>query len=340
MSLTAKGQGVSELSEKSTRAHGLKGVWRDAAPLSEPTIFQLGKQYAGESWKAFKAAPLTSLLSAVIMSIVLSFLAGLLLVVENIEATISSTRTELHLSLYLEDNYSRERADEILMELKKAPEVLSVELQSRETNLELFKKSLGTESVILEGLESYNPLPASIEVQFKRSKDSESVFRSFAERYEKDPNVDIVHYNQGLLGQLGKALRYFRMLSGVFILVMLTVTGFVMMSAIKLALHSHRDEIEIMRLVGATDAFVRAPFVIEGAVQGLVSGGFSIFLLYLIYVTGRNLFTGNPLLAEVGAALQFISLGSILMVILLGGVVGAVGSWVAVRGFIVSHERR
>jgi len=338
MSLTAKGQEAA--GEKGTKPHGLKGVWRAAPPLSEPTLLQSISQYAGESWKAFKAAPFTSLLSTLIMSVVLSFLAALLLIVENIESTISSTRTELHLSLYLEDNYPPERATEILGELRKAPEVLAAELRGREVNLELFKKSLGTESVILEGLEDYNPLPSSIEVQFKKGKDSEAVFRSFAGRYEDDPIVDVVHYNQGLLGQLGKALRYFRVLSGIFILVMLTVTGFVMMSAIKLALHSHKDEIEIMRLVGATDAFVRAPFVIEGAVQGLLSGTISIALLYLIYLTGRNLFTSNPLFAEIGGALQFVSLGSILMVILLGGIVGAIGSWVAVRGFIVSNERR
>lgn len=319
---------------------GLKRLWNEGSVEPVSSRWNLVGQQALIAWRAFLAAPVTSLLTVAIIGVVLLLFSAFLLAAENVGRVLSEARGGLHLSLYLREGVEAAELDRLAGEVKGLPEVESVELFPKDRNLDLFRKSLGPDAVILDGLEAENPIPASLEVRFKEGESSSAVFERYAERFRADPSVDLAHYNRGLVGQLGATLRSFRTVTTAAAFCMLLVTGVVVSNAIRLALHSHRDEIEIMRLVGATDAFVRTPYVIEGGAQGLLGAAGGLAGLFILGGILRGLLLRDPLLATVVPSFRFLSLGSLLLVLGTGTLVGAAGSWFAVRRFIVSHEQQ
>ncbi|MFW6369404.1 MAG: cell division protein FtsX [Myxococcota bacterium] len=151
----------------------------------------------------------------------------------------------------------------------RAGEGATIEEVTEEMALERLRSSLGEDADILEGLEN-NPLPASIEVRGGVAQQGPAALEGFAAHIEEMPGVAEVDYGRDWVGRLEGLLSLFAMagmvLGGLILLAaMVTVSN-----TIKLAVFARKDEIEIMKLCGATDSFVRAPFLIEGLLQGLL----------------------------------------------------------------------
>ncbi|MBN8548120.1 MAG: ABC transporter permease [Deltaproteobacteria bacterium] len=319
----------------SASAAGLKAIWESAAGLPKLSRGGMFQHLAGRALTNVVRAPLTSLLTTVTIAIALFMFAAFILAVENIKHSVASTQQELTTSLYLKDEVSEQSARQLLQELTARAGVESAHLISKEEALKQFRAALAEQSFILEGLERSNPLPLTIEVRFSPQAASESVFAAFASQYQSHPAVDYVQYSQGLLQQVGAVVHAVRWGGAAATLIMLLVTGFIISNTIKLALYSHREEIEIMRLVGATDWFVRSPYLIEGVVQGFVGSLLGLAVLYSVFLGLRNLLAQSQLLQLIVPELSFLSGGWCVLVVLTGVVVGLGGSFLSVRRFSV-----
>jgi len=310
---------------------GLTSIWEEGRGLVHLTPLGMAWHQVCQSFRSIATSPLTSLLTILTIALAMCLLASFVLLLENIAASLQSTRRQLSVSLYLAEGIPETKLQGLKQRVADMPQVAEVVFHSKEQALQDFRRVLGQQAGLLEGLEGVNPLPASLEVRLKES--SEAAFRAVAEHFRADPLVEEVQYDQGVVGQLGALLETLKVIGLAAAVLVLLMTAFIIASAIKLALYSRREEIEIMRLVGATDPFVRAPYVIEGCIQGAVGSLAGLAVVYGIFTLLQNFVQSSPVFRLVLPSLAFLSWSSMLLVLLLGVAVGIGGSYFALKRF-------
>ena len=233
-----------------------------------------------------------------------------------------------NVQVYLEEELGNEEIDSIGTELESIDGVAQVEYESRDEALEKFKESWGEQGYLLDTLEN-NPLPNSYIVYFQELEVAQRVVGSI----QKISGVDEVKNNQEIIDNLVN-IADFVQLAGLFLIVILgLIAVFIISNTIKLTLNARKQEITIMKYVGATNWFIRWPFVIEGMFLGLVGSLIALTIVYfgyayvynLIYARFYALFAEYIVSAE--AMLQQIS----LMFVVLGIGVGILGSLTSMR---------
>ena len=256
------------------------------------------------------------------------------MVIQPIQAVGLSARSGVSVCIYLKVDPTPVQALALQEEVKQKPYVAHVQYRNKEEALVEFRKALGERAIILEGLERNNPLPASLVISFKELEGVEKFYIPFAEEFSQNSQVEHIEYSRSLVDRLSSFLKYFGWIGLISIIFMLVVTGFIITNTIKLALYSHREEIEIMSLVGATDPFIRAPYMIEGFFQGLLGGLVAIIISYMFFLFMHQFLMDNEILRFLIPSFSFISFRSVLLVIFSGITVGCLGSFLAVKGFL------
>ncbi len=171
-------------------------------------------------------------------------------------------------------------------------------------------------------------LPASIKVRISQDYANADSLEALAAEFVTWNRVDDVIYNQPLLIKVQQNLSMITVLGLSLGFLVLFASAFLVANTIRLTIYARRLMIRTMKLVGATDGFVRSPFVVEGVTQGIIAGGIAVVVLTMIYSGVRNYI---PQMAEISAGMGFI-LG--LGVVVFGVGLGWVGSHFAVRRFI------
>jgi cell division transport system permease protein len=205
-----------------------------------------------------------------------------------------------------------------------------VEFISKDEAMRELREGLGAQSKLLNGL-TENPLPASFEVVFKDARTSGADPEKIKERLEKTEGVEEVQYTEQWLERF-RGLMLILKVSGYIIGGLLCVAVlFIVTNTIKLTIYSRRDEIEITKLVGGTDWFIKIPFLIEGAIQGIFSGLIALLILFLVYA----LFSlkSVQVLGLFVLDIVFLSGGYVIFIMALGLVLGVLGSLIALGRF-------
>lgn len=197
----------------------------------------------------------------------------------NLDLLHQNWAERLQATIYLKDS-----ADEkyLIDTLRKEKEVAEVTYISKEKALLEFQKELGKEKSILNIIAD-NPLPASIDITLKKEYRSSEFIGPLVEMIKKLPGVEEVHYGEDWVRDLTillKGLKVTGLLLGSFLAAGII---FIISNTIRLTLYARQEEIEIMKLIGATRGFIRGPFVVEGVLQGLSGGVLSILFLYGFY---------------------------------------------------------
>ncbi|MBK5102087.1 MAG: ABC transporter permease [Desulfobacteraceae bacterium] len=267
-------------------------------------------------------------LSTMIVSILI-FGAFLLLFV-NFNNWIQGWGHSLSVSVYLRDGINGDTRDEVASFIKSLPRAEIKRFISKKGALRDLKNALGTHSGLLEGL-SKNPLPASFEVEFKDIEGHKTDPQVIKKELEKVEGVQEVQYSEEWLKQFEGLMNMVKLIG--FIIGGLLCMGvlFIVTNTIKLTIYSRRDEIEILKLVGATDWFVKTPFLLEGMIQGLVSGLLALLVLfsgYLILSAKKMHFLGLALLD-----FMFLPQEYVLSLFIISIALGLGGSFIAVGRF-------
>ncbi len=253
-----------------------------------------------------------------------------LLIFFNLNIWLEGWGKSLTLSVYLDDAIENEKRESVRSYIAGLPNASVDRFISKDGALEELRKLLGPHSQFLKGLDS-NPLPASFEVSFHNDLPEQLDPEHIKKNIEALEGVDEVQYSEEWAGKLDHLLRMLRFL-GFFIGGLLCMgVLFIVTNAIKLTIYSRREEIAILKLVGATDWFVKIPFIIEGTIQSILSA-----LLALLVLFGGYLIISAEKFQVLGLiALDFSFLPSSYSValFLLSVILGAVGSLVAVGRF-------
>ena len=249
----------------------------------------------------------------------------------NFNKTIEDVADKIEIKVYLQDDIKLVNQREVEIKLAEQEGVKAVTYESKDEAFTKLKKDLEGNSGMLEGysLEN-NPLASSYIVTLEDASYAGDVSKAV----EDMTGVESITNQQELIEKISNVVDFVQILGVVLFFVFIGVSIFLIMNTIKLAVYSRRREVGIMKFVGATDWFIRWPFVIEGMIIGAVGSLLATAILYFIYRGIFGFIASNLLIANL-VPVSFV-LTTLLGGFLLGGiVVGAIGSIAALRKFLV-----
>jgi cell division transport system permease protein len=269
---------------------------------------------------------LVNALSVGTIAVSLFVLGAFLTVAGQLAEVVARWTQKVQVTFYLEDTIEPRIRTSLEDRLRDDPAVEALTPVTREEALARFRqlfKDLGT---LPEDL-GENPFPASIEATLKAGHQSPAEVQRLVTAFERAPGVEEIQYDLLWIERLGTAVRLVRGL-GWFLGGILVLAGvFTISNVIRLTVYARQDELDIMRLVGATQAYVKGPFVVEGLVQGGLGGALAVLLLWsALRVFSRDVLAASDLLGRSSVGLPL----DVSAVLVLGGMaVGVVGSLVS-----------
>lgn len=208
------------------------------------------------------------------------FVLGVFLVlVMNMSKMASSLESQVQISVYISDNLPEDGRKEIERMTRDLKNVASVEYVPREEAMKKFRERLGDNQKILDALGESNPLPNSFLVTVTNADDVKKTAAAISDLY----GVEEVKYGQDVAANLFELTHLMRFFGVVLVILLLGATVFIISNTIRLTVFARRKEIAIMKYVGATDWFIRWPFILEGVGLGIIGGGVSALALRSFY---------------------------------------------------------
>lgn len=276
---------------------------------------------------------LVNLVSIATIAVSLFILGIFATISSNLNSLLAGWSNRVQITVYMKDDAGLAEKKESEELLRSWVEVESFEYISKEDAVQRFQAYF-PELDTLPNLLDSNPLPASFEIQVAPDHRSPEQVRRLVERLEGKPGVEEVDYDLLWIERLTTIIDLIRAL-GFFIGGALIVASvFTIFNVIKLTVYGRQDEISIMRLVGATHAYIRGPFLVEGMLQGGLGGGVALVLLYAVYEYFIRRALASFSLLTSAEWLRFLSLEMLAGVILGGMAVGLIGSTLSVRRFL------
>lgn len=235
-----------------------------------------------EAMAAFRRAPLLVLLSVVAIAFSL-FVVGLFaLTAHNVRRALDDVEERVEVVVYLRDGTTEAQVRLAEEEVRAMPEVLSVRFISKFEAMATAMRELEEFREAFNELEG-NPLPASLEIRLQPGQRTPAVVEAVATRAAVYPFVEDVRYGRDWLEKIVFIRRIAAGVAAALGASFALVAGIIIAAAIRIAVFARREEISIMRLVGATDGFIRRPFLLEGLMTGLLGGACAVALTFLVY---------------------------------------------------------
>jgi len=305
----------------------LTEYWNEQQAMPELSNFEMVGYYFNRAIHTISSLPVSNAISVMTVGVSLFLLGSFVLFLQNVNESLSNAGSKLAVTVYITEKADESQVNKLLRELEGNKRVVSLEYIPKEKAFQRFKKELGAQSSFLEGLEDDNPLPASIELNMRPDELGVSRVDKTIDDIKSYEVVDDVVYGSEWVERLQGLLRLFRGLGFITVTILFSIVVFLISNTIRLVAYSRQDEIGIMRLVGATRNFVRIPFVIGGALQGLVGAVIGLFLLQVVFIILENELSSSSIFQVAFPELSFLSAQTILALILGGTALGAIGSY-------------
>jgi cell division transport system permease protein len=281
-----------------------------------------------------------SFASTTIMVLTLLSLSVFLIVNVALTTGIKAIQEKIDISAYIDDKATKENVVELQTELAGLSEVRSVKYVSKDEALARYREQNANNKKLLESLEGIeNPLPASLEVKVYDPSKLDQVNKIFeTDKYK--PSVRKVSYkeNKIVIDKLFRATEFIKKVGIVATSAFGVIAIIIVFNTIRIAIFSQRDDIEIMKLVGATNWFIRGPFILEGALYGVIATIISmIALAAILYYTGPSL---SGYFGGVGSDVTTYLYKNVILIFFvqlgIGIFIGVVSSWLALRKYLKS----
>jgi cell division transport system permease protein len=278
---------------------------------------------------------LVNLISIATIAVSLFILGIFLSLSTNLNELMEGWASRVQLTLYLEPEVTGDQQTSLKNILSHSPEVDTFDFVSKEAAVSRFR-SYFPELEALPDLLSTNPLPASFEVSVASDYRAPEKVRALAKRLEAIPGVAEVDYDLLWIERLSSIVELVRILGLAVGAALVLASVFTIFNVIKLTVYGRQDEIGIMRLVGATHAYIRGPFLVEGILQGGLGGLLALAFLYLSHEFLLREALRSFQLLPASDWLHFVPPSAWLFIVVGGMLVGLLGSLLSVRKFLAS----
>lgn len=255
-----------------------------------------------------------------------------IILLQNVNKNVKTVREEQGFQAFISDELNEEGIEYIKDNITIIPGIKDINYIDKDEAFEDAKNVFKGQEYLLEGLEKVKPFPASFVITFHDINEAPSI----KEQVEKIEGITKVKYNESTIG----AVITISNIANVFLLsigiVMLIISTFIISNTIKLAVYSNKREIYIMKYIGATNSFIRKPFIVEGAIMGILSALISFIVISIGYVI---IYARLPQFGTSLGVFGFIPYSQlwyfVLTVFLVVGLfVGIVGSIISIRKYL------
>jgi cell division transport system permease protein len=278
-------------------------------------------------------SPVLSMASIGTVAVALALLAFFAIAVLNVQQLTASWGENLAIVAYLEEVPDEKIVQGWIKEIENYPEVSTVTFVSRTAAFERFRTRLGADAGLVEGL-GPDVLPASLEISLADDWRSEPSLVAVVERLRKDGRFNDLQYGQGWLEKLEAFLLLLKVsgsaLGGFLVFAALVIVA----NTIKLTLYVRQDELEAMAMVGGTSLFIKLPYLVEGAIQGLLGGVAALGMSFLAFHVVLQKSLSSLLLITGIDTIHFLPLIWQGSLVVGGGFIGLMGSLFALRKFV------
>ncbi len=256
--------------------------------------------------------------------------------------TVKQITDRIDISVYLNDDVTDQKRDDFINQLKKLPEVKNVEYVSKDDALKRYRKQNENNLDLLLAIsQTDNPLPASLQIKPTDPNNIEPI-RKFLETNDiKALQSDPTSYSgdrKKAIDNITQATTFFRKVGVIGVIVFATISMLIIFNTIRMAIFNRREELNIMRLLGASTWYIRGPFVVETVLYGIIAGVISVVLCNLLFAVSSSAFGASSLgLLDINFANSYFSdnFWPILAVQLsMGILIGGVSSMIATRRYL------
>lgn len=276
-----------------------------------------------------RAMTFASLFSITAMLLILGLF---FIIVVNVNMVTESAKQQFDtIQIYLMDETETSKTEEMMSQLSEMDVVSSVVYLSKEEAMAEYKSKWGDKSYLLDGL-SENPLPNSIRVKMENIEDSDEVV-ALAKTMD---GIEDIKYYQTVVDKLLEITNFIKLGALVIIISLVAISIVVVSNTVKLTVLAREREINIMKYVGATNWFIRGPFLVEGMMIGVLSAGVSVGLISLVYEKIMEIL-GQEILLMFSITMvpaNFLIVNLVWIFLALGVSIGAFGSIVSMRRFL------
>jgi cell division transport system permease protein len=256
--------------------------------------------------------------------------------------TIDQITSKIDVSVFLEDGDSKAQTDQLLAQLKKLPNVKSVQYLSKDQALKEYQKqNAGNEQLLTAINETSNPLPATIrikpvdlnkiqDIKDFLSKPDVAALQSDQPSYSGD--------RKEAIDKITHATNVLRKIGIIAIIGFTIICALIIFNTIQMAIFNRRDEIQIQRLLGASTNYIRGPFIVESVIYGILSAVISVLIINAAFLASSNALQATSLgLLDINYASSYFGahfFGLLAIQLVLGIVIGAVSSTIATRRYL------
>lgn len=283
-----------------------------------------------DSIKSLKRNKTLSTISIITVSASIFIFGVFLLMMLNVKQGINQVQSKAEIKVILQDNIKPEDKSQLEKKARSTKGVVDVIYESKEAALNQLKNQLGSKnSGLLEGVEKNNPLPNSFILRVDKLEDISRI----ADNIKSEKGIEQIKDQKQIINKLIVMLNVVEWVGIVLFLILVTISIILIGNTIKLTVYSRRREIGIMKLIGATNWFVRIPFLIEGMIIGLTGSLISLSILYLGYKYIYMKALTSLFIIQVVSPTYILS--NLLWIFTLAGIiVGIIGSSLSLRKFL------
>ncbi|MBI4733801.1 MAG: ABC transporter permease [Rubrobacteridae bacterium] len=280
-----------------------------------------------ESFKSFKKNWVISMAAITTVALSLLVIGFFMLIAFTVNSWMNLTEEKIEITVYVKEGVPPESIEALQSEIMSWSEVRKVTYISKDQAMERLKKLL-KDSEFLELVEG-NPLPVSLEIAMRSPEKASSIIK----RLNGRPEIDEIRHDRETVERLIAFVKAARWIGIVFATLLAFASLVLISNAIRLAIYARRKEIGIMRLVGASNWFIRWPFLFEGIIQGAIGAIVAIGLLYVVQVSViKTIRQALPFVPFSSTGNEFLQL--VLGLMLAGMFIGASGSALALRRYL------
>lgn len=256
--------------------------------------------------------------------------------------TVESITDKIDISVYLKDTVTAEQRDDLISDIKKLDNVKSISVVTKEEALEIYKKQVADNPKLTQATtQTENKLPASLQIK-PIDPNKFGPIKAFLEKDEilklQSAKISYSGDRKVAIDKIASATSFFRKAGIVGVITFAIISMLIIFNTIQMAIFNRRDELTIMRLLGASTNFIRGPFIVESILYGIVSGLMSLFIIHSLFTISAQTFEANSLgLLDIDFSSQYFGdnywrfLGLQLGV---GILIGAVSSLIATRRYL------
>lgn len=287
------------------------------------------RYFIAEACQSFWRNSFMSIASIATVALSLFILGIFMTLVANLDYFAKNLESQVEITVYLKDDLTTEQVMSVGKRLKALPDVKELTFTNKDQAMDILRERMKDQPGILEALGGKNPLPSSYTLTLQNPE----LVKATAVEVGEYPEVESSHYGQEIVEQLFQITTIIRW-GGIALIIFLTLaTLFIISNTIRLTVFARRKEIGIMKYVGATNWFIRWPFLLEGLLLGFIGGVIADFFVFQFY---------EFVTAAIHRSLAFLPLVSMYpfiyqlsaILLLIAMVIGAIGSTISLKRYM------